>query len=379
MAPDLAIDLRGSAVRAALLEAGRTPLQVVDDVDISELGPRQVLVRVQHCGVCHSDLTIMDSESPAPLPMILGHEAAGTVEAVGPDVRTVAPGDHAVLVAVAPCGLCYWCVRGEPTCCVEARSFMTGALPDGTIALSRKEQPVYRGLGVGGFGEYVVTTDNAVVRVEPDIPLELASVIGCAVQTGVGAVLNTAKVEPGSTVLVMGLGGIGISVVQGARIAGAARIIVTDLLAERREAAAHFGATDAIDPATDDLGASISRITGGIGVDYAFDAAGNARLVEAGLVVTRIGGTTVCVGAPSADQSITISPAVLFLVQEKKLLGCLYGSGNGHREVPRLVSLWRRGDLDLASMVSFTRPLDEINLAFDDLRAGRGIRTVLSI
>ena len=375
----MVIDLRGSAMRAALLEAGRTPLQVVDDVEVGDLGARQVLVRVQHCGVCHSDLTIMDSESPAPLPMILGHEAAGIVEAVGPGVRTVAPGDHAVLVAVALCGLCYWCVRGEPTCCLEARSFMTGSLPDGTIALSRKEQPVYRGLGVGGFGEYVVTTDNAVVRIEPDIPLELASVIGCAIQTGVGAVLNTAKVEPGATVLVMGLGGIGISVVQGARLAGASRIIVTDLLAERREAAAHFGATDAVDPTTDDLVETCQRLTGGIGDGYAFDAAGSARLVEAGLKATRVGGTTVCVGAPSADQSVSISPAVLFLVQEKKLLGCLYGSGNAHREIPMLVSQWRRGALDLEAMVSFTRPLDDINLAFDDLRAGRGIRTVLSI
>jgi S-(hydroxymethyl)glutathione dehydrogenase/alcohol dehydrogenase len=366
-------------MRAALLEAGRTPLQVVDDIEVAPLGPRQVLVRVEHCGVCHSDLTIVDSESPGPLPMILGHEAAGTVAAVGPGVRTVAPGDHAVLVAVAPCGLCYWCVRGEPTCCIEARSFMTGSLPDGTIALSRKEQPVYRGLGVGGFGEYVVTTDNAVVRIEPDIPLELASVIGCAIQTGVGSVLNTAKVEPGATVLVMGLGGIGISVVQGARLAGASRIIVTDLLAERRDLAAHFGATDAIDPATDDLVEASQRLTGGFGVDYAFDAAGSARLVEAGLKATRVGGTTVCVGAPSADQSVTISPAVLFLVQEKKLLGCLYGSGNAHHDIPMLVSQWRRGALDLEAMVSFTRPLDEINLAFDDLRAGRGIRTVLSL
>ena len=246
-------------MRAAVLEAGRTPLQIVDDVSVDALGPRQVLVRVKHCGVCHSDLTIIDSESPGPLPMILGHEAAGIVEAVGPGVRTVAPGDHAILVAVAPCGLCYWCVRGEPTSCQEARSFMSGALPDGTIALSRKEQPVYRGLGVGGFGEYVVTTDNAVVRVDPDLPLDLASVIGCAIQTGVGAVFNTAKVEPGATVLVMGLGGIGMSVVQGARLAGASRIIVTDLLAERREAAAQFGATDVIDPATNDLVATTEQ------------------------------------------------------------------------------------------------------------------------
>jgi Zn-dependent alcohol dehydrogenase len=361
-----------------MLEAGQTPLQLVDDVEVAAPGAGQVLVRVAHCGLCHSDLTIIDSESPGPLPMILGHEAAGTVEAVGPGVRNVAPGDHVVLAAVAPCGKCYWCARGEPTACQDARSFMTGTLPDGTSPLSRKEAPVYRGLGVGGFGEYVVTTDNAAVRIDPDMPLQLASLIGCAVQTGVGAVLNTAGVEEGSTVLVMGLGGVGISVVQGARLAGAARIIVSDPIAERRQAAAGFGATDALDPSADDVVAACHRLTG-IGVDYAFDAAGNARLVEAGIDATRVGGTTVSVGAPAFDQAVTISPAVRFLVEAKKLLGCLYGGGNAHREIPRLVSLWRRGLLDLEAMVSCTRPLEDINAGFDDLRAGRGIRTVLSL
>jgi Zn-dependent alcohol dehydrogenase len=369
---------KGGPVRAAVLEAGQTPLQVIDDVEVASPGAGQVLVRVRHCGLCHSDLTIMDSESPAPLPMILGHEAAGIVEAVGAGVRNVVPGDHVVLAAVAPCGTCYWCARGEPTACQDARSFMAGSLPDGTTPLSRKEAPVYRGLGVGGFADYVVTTGNAAVRIDPDIPLELASLIGCAVQTGVGAVLNTAGVEEGATVLVMGLGGIGISVVQGARLAGASRIIVSDPIAERREAAARVGATDVLDPSVDDVVAACHRLTR-IGVDYAFDAAGSARLVEAGLRATRVGGTTVCVGAPSVDQAVTISPAVLFLVESKKLLGCLYGGGHAHREVPRLVSLWQRGLLDLESMVSSTRPLEEINAGFDDLRAGKGIRTVLSL
>jgi Zn-dependent alcohol dehydrogenase len=365
-------------MRAAVLEAGRTPLQVVDDVEVAEPAARQVLVRVAHCGLCHSDLSIIDSESPAPLPMILGHEAAGIVEAVGPGVRTVAPGDHVVLAAVAPCGTCYWCARGEPTACQDARSFMAGRLPDGSTPLSRKESPVYRGLGVGGFGDYVVTTDNAAVRVDDDIPLELASLIGCALQTGVGAVLNTAGVEEGATVLVMGLGGVGISVVQGARLAAASRIVVSDPNAERREAAAGFGATDALDPTTDDVVAACHRLTG-VGVDYAFDAAGSARLVETGIEATRVGGTTVSVGAPAADEAVTISPAVRFLVESKKLLGCLYGGGNTHLEIPRLVSLWRRGLLDLESMVSHRRPLEDINAGFDDLRAGHGIRTVLSL
>jgi Zn-dependent alcohol dehydrogenase len=254
---------------------------------------------------------------------------------------------------------------------------LAGVFPDGTSPLSRGGAVVYRGLGVGGFGEYVVTSEAGAVKIDPDVPLDVAAVIGCAVQTGVGAVLNTAGVEEGATVLVMGLGGIGISIVQGARLAGAARIIVSDPVSSRRDAAAHFGATDAIDPTTDDVVAEARRITG-VGVDYAFDAAGNAKLIEAGLAAPRNGGTTVCVGAPSFDQNITIAPAVMHVTLEKKLLGCLLGSANSHREVPRLLSLWKRGALDLESMVSHRRPMAEINEGIEDLRAGRGIRTVLT-
>ena len=366
-------------MRAALLESGNTPLALVDDLDVADPGAGLVRVRVHHCGLCHSDLTMIESNAPAQLPVVLGHEAAGVVEAVGAGVQSVKPGDHVVLAALAPCGRCYWCVRGEHTICSVARTMFTGLLPDGTSALSRRGELVYRGLGVGGFAECVVTAEGGVVRIDDDIPLDLAAVVGCALQTGVGAVVNTAKVVEGATVLVMGLGGIGISVVQGARIAGASRIVVSDPNGERRAAAAHFGATDAIDPMQTDVVSECHRLTSGIGVDYAFDAAGSARLVEAGLSATRVGGTVVMVGAPPADQAINIAPAVVHLVMEKKLLGTLYGSGNPGRTIPLLFSMWRRGALDLETMVSYRRPLAEINNGFDDLRAGRGIRTVLSI
>jgi S-(hydroxymethyl)glutathione dehydrogenase/alcohol dehydrogenase len=177
----------------------------------------------------------------------------------------------------------------------------------------------------------------------------------------------------------MGLGGIGISVVQGARLAGASRIIVSDPVEGRREAAADFGATDALDPTRDDVVAAAHELTGGIGVDYAFDAAGHASLLDAGLKATRRGGTTVGVGAPAADQVLTIAPAVGHVVQEKKLLGCIFGSSNPHREVPRLLSMWQKGALDLESMISFRRPLAEINEGFADMKAGKGIRTVLAV
>ncbi len=217
------------------------------------------------------------------------------------------------------------------------------------------------------------------MKIPEDVPLEVACVIGCAVQTGVGAVLNTAQVETGATVLVMGLGGIGISVVQGARLAGASRIIVSDPILERRAVAQQLGATDLLDPNSDDVVVAARDLTGGVGVDYAFECAGAAALVGVGVFASRAGGTTVCVGSPPIDQAITLAPAALFGVGEKKLLGCLLGSSNSLLEIPRLVSLWQTGRLDLDALISNRRPLEEINLAMEDLEAGRGIRTVLSL
>lgn len=366
-------------MRTALMEAGCAPLSLVDDVETLAPGPGQVQVRVHHCGICHSDLSMIDNPSPAVVPIVLGHEAAGVVEAVGAGVRSVKEGDHVVIAAMSGCGRCYFCVRNEQTICIEARTFGSGLFPDGSPAFRRKGEVVYRGLGVGGFAQITLTTENGVVKIDDDIPLDLAAVVGCAIQTGVGAVLNAAKVEEGATVLVMGLGGIGISVVQGARIAGASRIIVSDPIGARREAARHFGATDLLDPTDSDVVAYCYQATKGVGVDYAFDAAGHHLLVEAGLKATRFGGTTVMVGAPAANQNVTIAPAVLAIVAEKKLMGTLYGTGNPAKSIPMLLSQWRRGQLDLESMVSYRRPLDEINEGLDDLRAGRGIRTVLSL
>jgi len=204
-------------------------------------------------------------------------------------------------------------------------------------------------------------------------------VIGCAVQTGVGAVLNTARVEAGASVLVLGLGGIGLSIVQGARIAGAARIVASDPVASRRAAARAFGATDLLDPASDDVLQAARDLTAGVGSDYAFESAGRAALIQTALGAVRNGGTVVCVGAPPISESIVIPLAAGFVISEKKLLGCTLGSSNSLREIPRLVALWRAGRLDLEALITSRRPLAEINQAMDDLRASRGIRTVLAI
>jgi len=365
-------------MRAALLETPAKPLEVVSDLALGDPGPDEVVVRVSNCGICHSDLTVCDMPG-GPGNVVLGHEAAGVVEDVGTAVRRLAKGDKVMLTPLPPCGHCYYCTRAQPTLCVDAQGFMTGVRADGTSPFSRNGQPVLRGFGVGGWGEYTIVGQNSAVKVPDDTPLEIACVIGCAVQTGVGAVLNTARVEEGATVLVTGLGGIGISIVQGARLAGAATIIASDPVAARRDYGANFGATHLLDPSQDDVVARCLEITGGIGVDYAFDGAGGHELVQQCIQASRLGGTTVMVGAPIDPRPLEIPVPALFLTQEKKITGSLLGSCHSHRDVPRFLALWRKGALDLESMISHRRPIAEINEGLDDMRQSRGLRTVLEL
>lgn len=362
-------------MRAALLETAGQPLSLVEDVETEEPRAGEVLVRVSHCGICHSDLTVVDMGMGEMLPQVLGHEAAGTVEAVGPGVTRLSKGDKVMLTPIHTCGVCYFCARDQPALCVEAQSFMTGLRDDGSSPLSRGGERVFQGFGLGGWGEYATVHERRAVKIPDDTPLEIACVVGCAIQTGVGAVLNTAKVEEGATVLVTGLGGIGVSIVQGARLANASRIIVSDPVAERRDYAANFGATDILDPTQDDVVAKTRELTGGIGVDYAFDGAGHEKLIADCVAATRAGGTTTMVGAAMGTYEMPM-PA-LFLTQEKHLQGCILGSCNSHRDVPRFLGLWRRGALDLESMITHRHPIADVNQGLDDMRVSRGLRHVL--
>jgi Zn-dependent alcohol dehydrogenase len=309
---------------------------------------------------------------------VLGHEAAGTVIEIGEGVTSLAVGDKVMLTPTPSCGACYWCVRDQASLCVQSSGIVTHAFLDGETGLRRGDEVVYRGLGVGGFADHAVVLEAGAVKLPDDVDLETVAVIGCAVQTGFGSVVNLAKVEPGATVLVMGLGGIGVSIVQGARIAGAARIIVSDPVSERRDAAAGFGATDAIDPTTDDLMGVCQGLTDDIGVDYAFDAVGSSALVEAGLAATRNGGTIVAVGAGPIEHTINIS-APLFAVSQKTLMGSMLGGVNSRRDVPILIDLYRAGRLDLDNMITARRPIEELDEAAADMTAGRGLRTLLQL
>jgi len=364
-------------MRAALLEEVDT-LRVVDDVEIEGPQSGEVLVRISHCGVCHSDLHFVEGQLPSPAPAILGHEAAGIVEKVGAGVDFLAEGDKVILTLAPPCGRCYFCARGEVHLCSNATSLSTGALPDGGTRLSQRGRVVYRGVGLGGFAELVITPATGAVKVAEDTPLEIACLLGCAVQTGVGAVLNTAKVVEGATVVVVGLGGVGISAVQGARLAGAARIIGVDPVASRREQAKKFGVTDVVDPGADDFVTVAKDLTGGIGVDYAFDIAANATTMNSCVNALRSGGTLTVVGVPGFEDKIEI-PVIAWALAEKVVRGSFIGSCNPHLEFPRLLSLWRAGRLDLEGMVTGIRPLEEISSAFEDMKAGRGLRTVVSL
>ena len=364
-------------MRAALFEGPGVDLRVVD-VDIEDPRAGEVRVRVSHCGVCHSDLHFVEGQLPSPVPAILGHEAAGVVEQVGPGVDALAVGDKVILTLQPQCGRCYFCARGEVHLCRTGTSLATGALPDGGTRLSCAGRTVYRGVGLGGFAEQVIAPVSAAVKVPDDTPLEVACLLGCAVQTGVGAVLNTAKVPEGATVLVVGLGGVGISTVQGARLAGASRIFGVDPVASRREQAKRFGVTDVIDPAVDDVAALCLEATDGIGVDHAFDVAANSATMTACVSAVRSGGQLTVIGVPGFADSIGV-PLIAWALAEKTVTGSFLGSSNPHREFPRLLSLWRAGRLDLEGMVTRTRPLDDLPAAFADMKAGTGLRTVIEV
>ena len=365
-------------MKAALLETAGGPVAMVDDLFVDGPGHGQVAVDVEWCGLCHSDLSMLEGTHPAPLPIVLGHEAGGRIAELGAGVTGLAVGDPVVVTPIPPCGRCYHCLRDQASHCVNSVSLLTNAFPDGSTGLSRGGHTVYRGLGVGGFAERVVTSETGVVRVPDDIPLDVASVVGCAVQTGLGAVFNTARVQPGDTVAVLGLGGIGMSVVAGARIAGAARIVVSDPQRHRLDLASDFGATDLIDPTAEDVVALVQAVTGGIGIDCAFEAVGSARVVETALAATRDGGTTVLVGAGPIEETIQLSPT-FFAISGKRLMGCLLGGVNSLRDIPIIFDLHRSGRLDLEALVTDRRPLAELDQAAEAMKAGEGLRTLLSI
>lgn len=367
-------------MKAAVLSAQGEPIRIHHDVECAEPGAGEVKVQVKYCSLCQSDASVKNGVmGPLAAPIILGHEAAGIVHSVGPGVNHLQPGDRVALTPVAPCGTCYHCQRKEHSLCANSACLHTNTLPDGSTGFSRNGETVLRGLGVGGLAEYTIALATGAIKLPDDIPLDLACLISCAIQTGAGAVFNTVGVKEGDTVVVLGLGGVGIAAVQGARIAGASLIIASDPVAQRRELASQLGASRVVDPGAEDLASVCSELTAGIGIDHAFETAGQGALIEQAVNLVRAGGHVACVGSPGFEQDATLKNVVLFQALGKHLHGCLLGSCNSLYDVPRMAKLWEGGQLDLEAMVSRRRPLEEVNEAFADLENGVGIRTVLSI
>jgi S-(hydroxymethyl)glutathione dehydrogenase/alcohol dehydrogenase len=344
---------------------------VVEDLPVPSVGPRDVLVRITASGICHTDLNVISGLSSLPLPIIPGHEGCGIVEEVGSEVRRVRVGDR-VLASVAPaCGECWWCINSMSTHC--ELNGVTKSTTRFDLAGGLKATAV---CGCGTFAEAMVVHEASVVRVETSLADAELALLGCGVTTGLGAALNTAEVKPGSSVAVIGCGGVGQSVIQGARIAGAAVIIAVDPVAARREASTHVGATHTIDPADGDALAQVRALTSGRGVDYSFEVVGRPELMVQAFDMARARGTVTLVGMPALTDTLTL-PAVQAVFSGKRLAGSVIGGAQILRDFPRFIQLAETGQLDLGSMVSQRISLDEINDGIEMLHRSEGVRTVV--
>jgi S-(hydroxymethyl)glutathione dehydrogenase/alcohol dehydrogenase len=347
----------------------------VQEVELAGPGPGEVLVKIAATGLCASDLNAVEGKrSMSPFPAVLGHEAAGTVVETGPGVARMAAGDHVVLSIVPSCGSCPTCRRGRPNYCdVTAAAMSAGALMDGTSRLSRGGERLNHFLTVSSFAEYAVVPESGTVVVPPELPLDRAALLSCAVLTGVGAVTNTARVAPGARVAVFGCGGVGLNVVQGARIAGAARIVAVDVSDAKLATAARLGATDVVDARTQDPVEAVRDLVGG--VDHAFEALGREETVQQAWRSLDIGGEVVVVGLMKNGATLTLEADPL--VGERGIRGCYFGSAHVQRDVPALVEHHLAGDLLLDDIISHRIGLDGLDAAFDRMRAGEGARSVV--
>lgn len=350
----------------------------VCEIEVAAPKHGEVLVRMVAAGVCQSDLHVLTGHRSSPLPVVLGHEGAGIVLAVGPEVNSVKVGDHVILLWRLSCGGCPYCLGGRPSLCDSGREMRrTGQLLDGTTRFSRDGMSLGHFAGVSTFSELTVVPERAALPIPHDIPLELAALLGCAVTTGVGAVINAARVRQGSSVAVFGVGGVGLNVVQGARLAGAQTIIAIDQHEAKLDLAEHFGATAVVDATKEDVVARIREISGGSGVDYAFEVVGLPSLVKDAYDALGKRGLLVVVGIAQPDASFAV-PLLTLVQDERSILGSLYGSGDPRLDIPRLIQLYRDHRIDLESLLTRTYRLNEIAAAFDALRRGEVARSVVT-
>jgi S-(hydroxymethyl)glutathione dehydrogenase/alcohol dehydrogenase len=358
-------------MKAAVMRAVGEPLRI-EELLIDAPGPREVLVRTAATGVCHSDLHVLEGALPNPVPIVLGHEPAGIVAAIGAEVRHVAVGDHVIACLSVFCGTCEYCIAGRPNLCDGAS---TVRRPDEPPRLANGGEPIAQFANLGAFAERMLVHENALVPIRRDVPLDRAALIGCGVMTGLGAVFNRARVRAGETAVVIGCGGIGLSVVQGCRIAGAARIVAVDTAAWKLELASRLGATDVVDAAQGNPVPRVVEMTAG-GVDYAFEAIGTPATVRQAVRMTRKGGTIVMLGVVPVGTNVEL-PGADIVLREKTILGCMMGSNRFRIDIPRYLELYRSGQLMLGEMISARLPLAAVNDAFAAMRQGTAARSVI--
>jgi S-(hydroxymethyl)glutathione dehydrogenase / alcohol dehydrogenase len=357
-------------MRAAVLNTCPGHLDI-EELQIDAPAAHEVLIRTAAAGLCHSDLHFMEGKYPAQTPVVMGHESAGVVEAVGSEVTYVKPGDHVVTCLSVFCGECEHCLTGNPARCLgRGTRRPEGASP----RVSRDGEPVGQFTALGSFAEQMLVHEHALVKIRDDVPLDVAALLGCGATTGLGAALNTAKVEAGTTVAVIGCGGIGLSAVQGARIAGAAMIIAVDMVESRLELARKVGATHTIDASAGDAVPQVVELTGG-GVHYSFEAIGNKVTAEQSFAMLRPGGAATVIGLIPVGQKIEL-PGTAFL-QERRIQGSAMGSNRFRIDMPRYLELYLQGRLHLDEMVTARIGLDEVNEGFDKMTKVEGARTVI--
>jgi Zn-dependent alcohol dehydrogenase len=357
-------------------------VEVTDALDVRPPGPNEVSVRIAAAGVCHSDLSVIDGTIPFPAPTVMGHEGAGVVESVGSEVRSVKPGDHVVIATLASCGACRACSTGHPSWCKST-------LGNISTPFTFKGEPASNFAATSVFVETTVVSEIQAVRIPKEVPLTSACLIGCGVLTGVGTVLNRAKVRPGDTAAVFGVGGVGLNVIQGLRISGATRIVAVDTMASKEALGRQFGATHFVDASSGDAAAAVRELTpanresaaGALfplgGVTWAFDCVGHAAVLRSALDCLDWGGTAVAIGVPPRGTEVAVDINALAYV-DRALIGCRYGSARPHHDIPLMVDLYLSGQLMLDELVSLTRPLDRFGEVVDEMHAGRVARGVLT-
>ena len=362
--------------KAAVIYEHNRPF-VIETLELEDPKEGEVLLRIVASGICHSDHHVITGNYETPLPMVLGHEGGAVVEALGPKVERVKVGDHCVATWMPACRRCYYCVEGMSYLCDRGKNLLMGTQPDGTFRFHKGSQDIGQMHFLGTFSEYVVVPEDSVVVIDRDLPLEKACITGCAVPTGFGSVTRRAQMRAGSTALIIGCGGVGVSAIQGARFSGARMVIAADIVDEKLRMLGPFGVTHTINNKKENLVQKVMEITQGVGVDYSFEAIGTPEAQHDAIEALRKGGICVLIGVtPFSHDKILTTPAILGLYS-KSILGSLYGSSNTLTEIPHILQLYRDGRIKLNEMVTKEYRLEQVNEAFNDMLNGRNIRGVI--